>query len=152
MKKTIYKILSFLVFPFQNSITVKFFYGYFPLGEDVKILYFSMYGEMCAIYSIEERTLNKRLLDDFKKYYPKSKFLAHYKNANAYEVTLPDHQMQHFIILLRPKLFVEFDSLNTYNIYYAHEFEDNELKKVLEIFRKNKMEGWIRNFQYINLN
>jgi hypothetical protein len=147
------KLLSFLVFPFQRSKWISYFIEYLPFCDDAQILYFSMYGERCCVYSTDHTFLNKCLLNDLKSHYRGFIYLSHFINS-AYQsdVSMPNYQQMQFLIMLKPKLFVEFDSIRYYRIYYGQEYEDTELQEVLKIFRKNQKIDWPRNLHHIKLN
>lgn len=147
------RLITFLVFPFQNSKWIRFFSEYLPYGEDGEALYFSLHGERCCVYSIDETFLIKPLLDDFKRRYRNFTYLSHFLNSSHQsDVSIPDYQQMQFLIMLKPRLFVEFDSMRYYRIYYCQEYEDTELQETLNIFRKNQKIGWPRNLHHIHLN
>jgi hypothetical protein len=131
---------------------IKFFIDYLPFGNDTELLYYSLYGSRCGTFSLHKTILNKSLLRDFEKKY-KIQYLRYYLNsAFDSDVSIADYQQMQFLIMLKPKLFVEYDSVKYYHIYYDLTFEDNELQEVLNIFRKNQKTDWIKSLRYISPN
>lgn len=153
MKSRIFKILSFIIFPFQDSRWIRFFATYSSFGEDAEWLYFSLYGERCSVYHLTNHCfLNKPLFDEFKKNYPKFEILYCIRHtSHQSDITVIDHQRMPFLIMLKPKLFVEYNSISKYRIYYNEKDEVN-LNDVLGIFRKYQKAGWLRYYRDINLN
>lgn len=147
------KLLSFLAFPFQRSKWISYFIEYLPFGDDTQSLYFSLYGERCCVYSLDDTFLNKNLLKDFKSRYKKLTYLNHFLNsAHISDVSIQNYQQIQFLIMLKPKLLIEYDSMRSYRIYYCQKYEDTELQEILDVFRKNQKIDWPRNLHHIKLN
>jgi hypothetical protein len=153
MKSILNKIISFLVFPFQNTHWIKFFSEYLPFGDDARLFYFSLYGERCGEYQLDEKFLNKPLLNDLQKAYPGVTYLNHFLNSACMsDISIADNQQMQFFIMLKSKLFIEYDSTRYYRIYYSLDKNDKDLDRVIEIFRKHQKTDWPRTLRHIYLN
>ena len=123
-----------------------------PNYRDVEFLFYFWYKKGPLVYCIGDTLLNKVLLNFLEESYPDLTILYSFKDGASMDHSITNHQQMYFLIKIKHGLLIEFDSMKLYKIYYLKEYEDTEVKKILKITMKCKMEGWIKNFKSISLN
>ncbi|HWZ21123.1 MAG TPA: hypothetical protein VNW06_00635 [Cytophagaceae bacterium] len=123
-----------------------------PAYHDTDYLFYRWYKRGSLIYCTEETILNKLFLEDLNKGYPNMEVLYSFQEGAVGSPAIVNHQKQFFLIRIKHGLLLEFNSIRTYRIYYLKKYKETELKIIIKLMTKSKMEGWISNYRNTFLN